>query len=288
MTNSQKHFATPFNMASPSSTSDIGRLRGAACLHQYKGERAAISFTGGKDCHLALQRSHEAGLDVVCLVEFQPPSEKFQVHTKGAHRNEWKRIQADAMGIPLVTCLLAELEVQSKRGTALDYKAAYAAAIRDLQETQDIKVIITGDVDYVGSSKTNFKQQVCQEHEVNGVQVLLPLWQEPRKQLLREMIEVHGMDIRMTCVKAPHFDSSWIGRRIDTGTIATMESIKDGLDLNGENGEYHTMVVDGPMYKVALEFENVEAEEVTNENVQKDGKPRRIWVLSGQLVQCRG
>ena len=57
-------------------------------------------------------------------------------------------------------------------------------------------------------------------------------------------------------MEAPWFDASWIGRRLDDATLVAMEAVAatergDGvpaLDLGGERGEYHTMVLDGPLY----------------------------------------
>jgi uncharacterized protein (TIGR00290 family) len=249
--------------------------RGKDCLARHRGKRAAISFTGGKDCHLALQRSVEAGLEVVCLALFHsPPIPKFQ-----AHRVEWQQTQADAIGIPLVPCCLSELE-ETERGVPLDYKSAYAAAIRKLHSEYNIDIIITGDIDYISSSDTNFMQQVCLEHDCHGVQVLLPLWQQARKELLHEMIMVHDFDIRLTCVKSPFFTGDWIGRRLQWDTVAELET-KKGLDLNGENGEYHTMILNGPMYRknhMSLLFDKVNAEELKNQRGQKVGE--QWWVLS--------
>ena len=66
--------------------------------------------------------------------------------------------------------------------------------------------------------------------------------------------------------------------RLDNDTLARMESkTAHGLDLTGENGEYHTMVVGGPMYKIRLKFQNVNALELVNQRGQKDGE--RWWVM---------
>jgi diphthamide synthase (EF-2-diphthine--ammonia ligase) len=118
------------------------------------------------------------------------------------------------------------------------------------------------------------------EQDCNGVKVLLPLWQQPRKELLEEMLHRHELDIRLCCVKSPHFDESWIGRRLDAGTLAELESkVTQGLDLSGENGEYHTMVVNGPMYRdMPLQFVDVQAKELCQQRGQSAGE--RWWVMS--------
>lgn len=213
----------------------FSKMRGVDCFEGLQGQRAAISFTGGKDCHLALQRALDAGLKVVCGAMFFAPNTTFN-----AHRMEWQRIQGQAIHIPIVDCCLTELATTNDPN---DYKAAYAGAIRTLQKEHDIQYIITGDIDYVFTSTTNFMQQVCnnteqqQQYDCSGVQVLLPLWQQPRKRLLHEMLFKFNFDIRLCCVKTPHFDETWIGRRLDEEAMLEMETkVKDGLDLTGEVG----------------------------------------------------
>jgi diphthine-ammonia ligase len=248
----------------------FSNVRGVDCFDGFpKGTRAAISFTGGKDCHLALQRANEGGLDVVCAAVFSAPGKEFQ-----AHRIEWQTQQAEAaIGIPLAMCSLTELE-----NVPGDYKAAYAAAIRKLQEEYKIEVIVTGDIDYVFTSTTNFMQEVCRNYDSNGVQVVLPLFQQKREDLLMEMLEKHDFDIRYCCVKTPHFDESWIGRRLDAQAIDEMKvKHKDGLDLTGENGEYHTMVVNAPMYGTPLDFVGVQVKELLAQRGQKNVE--RWWVI---------
>lgn len=232
--------------------------------------KAAISFTGGKDCHLALQRCLDANLTVVCGASFFPPGKKFN-----AHRLEWQRIQGEAMDIPLVDCPLMGLENSSP----LDYAAAYAAAIRKLHEEYDVEILVTGDIDYVGNSNDNFLQKVVTKYDCHGVKVLLPLWQQSRNELLQEMLDNHQFHICFCCVKSPHFDASWIGRRLDQGAVREMEDkVPDGLDLTGENGEYHTMVINGPMYKTPLQFNDVTAHELIDQRGQKSGE--RWWVIA--------
>ena len=115
-----------------------------------------------------------------------------------------------------------------------------------------------------------------------GVAAFLPLWRADRGALLRRML-AEGLDIVFSCVKAPWFDASWIGRRLDDATLAAMEAIAamtraDGvpaLDLGGERGEYHTMVLDGPLYAHRIPL-------VRGQPVELEGQPgqrERWWTI---------
>ena len=118
--------------------------------------------------------------------------------------------------------------------------------------------------------------------EEAGVAAFLPLWRADRGDLLRRMLE-EGLDIVFSCVKAPWFDASWIGSRLDNVTLAAMEAIAatdraDGvpaLDLGGERGEYHTMVLDGPLYAPRLPL----APGPPVELVGQPGQRERWWTI---------
>ena len=197
----------------------------------------AVSWTGGKDCNLALLIAwRDPTLRVTSLVVFRPQDAAFR-----AHPLDLAEMQAASLGLPLRHVII----------DGADYKASYVAGMRRLRE-QGIAVIATGDVDLVGTMRRNWIEECGEEA---GVAAFLPLWRADRGELLRRMLE-EGLEIVFSCVKAPWFDASWIGRRLDDATLAAMEAVAatergDGvpaLDLGGERGEYHTMVVDGPLY----------------------------------------
>ncbi len=53
-------------------------------------------------------------------------------------------------------------------------------------------------------------------------------------------------------VKKPWFTQGWIGRAIDRQAVDELASLVPSLDLCGENGEYHSLVLDGPTFEKAL------------------------------------
>lgn len=82
----------------------------------------------------------------------------------------------------------------------------------------------------------------------SGVQPLFPIWQEPTAPLARRMIDA-GVEAYLTCVdpkKLPHF---FAGRRFDHALLADLPA---DVDPCGENGEFHTCVVAGPMFRHPL------------------------------------
>jgi diphthamide synthase (EF-2-diphthine--ammonia ligase) len=100
----------------------------------------------------------------------------------------------------------------------------------------------------------------------------------------QEMLEAR-LDIVYSCVKSPYFTESWIGRKLDEDALCEMTVLaKDGLDLNGERGEYHTIVVGGPMYDDTAKrvvLRNQHASELHGSKGQADGV--RWWAFSDAL-----
>jgi diphthine-ammonia ligase len=58
-----------------------------------------------------------------------------------------------------------------------------------------------------------------------------------------------------TCVKEPWMTEDWLGRIIDAKAVKEMQILheKNGLDICGEFGEYHTMTLDAPFYEKKIQ-----------------------------------
>lgn len=65
-----------------------------------------------------------------------------------------------------------------------------------------------------------------------------------------------GFKARFSCVKTRWLDENWIGRELNESALAGLRSIREqnGLDLCGEDGEYHTLVTDGPRFTRGIDI----------------------------------
>ena len=90
-----------------------------------------------------------------------------------------------------------------------------------------------------------------------GLNVHTPLWRRDRDTLLQQMLE-RGFKVRFSCVDTCWIDQSWVGRELDATAIDALRIINEqtGLDLCGEDGEYHTMAVDGPGFTRGIDIRN--------------------------------
>lgn len=187
-------------------------------------------WTGGKDCVLALHEARKSGLSVEELVTFAPPSPVFL-----AHPLPFLKLQAAAMGL--------RHRVVTIRSLVED---GYALAVKALQ-SEGIGTLVTGDIAAVGGSP-NWMRKVSRG---TGIEVLTPLWGRDRRGLLSDLLD-GGFKAVFSLVKKPWFTREWVGRAIDAQTLDALSSLVPAPDLCGENGEYHTLVLDGPIFKNAL------------------------------------
>jgi len=222
--------------------------------------RTSVSWTGGKDCSLALLRAkRDARFDVVELVIFHPKSPVFD-----AHPLEITKVQAEALNLPI-----RYVEVTGEPS----YKESYISGMRAMRE-DGIEAIVTGDIDYVGTMTRNWIEECAEGADLT---CWLPLWQADRKTLLQEML-AEDFEIVFSCVKAPWFGPESVGKRLDAAMLHQLldAARDDGLDATGEKGEYHTMCLNTPLHRKRVCLENTSVRELSGKAGQGD---QRWWVL---------
>lgn len=181
-------------------------------------------WTGGKDSALALARCSQTYGSVSLLVTFVPVGEvRFKAHPLD-------RIEAQAAALDI-----EHLAVPIEQ----PYFEGYVSALQHLRIDRGINTVVTGDIDLV-NGHPNWIRECCAQA---GMNALMPLWQDDRERLLRELIE-RGIDAEVTYVATDRLSADWIGRRIDEQFITDIRRLSHerGIDMCGENGEYHTMV----------------------------------------------
>jgi uncharacterized protein (TIGR00290 family) len=195
-----------------------------------------VLWTGGKDSALALYEARRAGYFIDRLVTFAPFNPDFL-----AHPIALMRAQAHAMGL-----LHEVLEIGP------DARAGYRSAIARLRQQDGIAVLITGDIDLV-EGMPNFVHECSRGLDVD---VFMPLWQRNRSELMRKLVDL-DFEVIFTLVKQPWFTIDWLGRRIGVECLHALEELHraTGIDICWENGEYHTMVLNGPMFDERLSLE---------------------------------
>jgi uncharacterized protein (TIGR00290 family) len=188
---------------------------------------AAVSWSGGKDCCLALHRARAAGFDIRILVAmFDESGERTRSH--GVPR-AIMQAQADALGLELV----------APSASWADYERVFTETLTVLK-ARGIADVVFGDIDL--QPHREWEEKVC---AAAGVRSHLPLWQENRQALAGEILAL-GYRAVVVCTDDRWLGARWCGRAYDRAFLA---GLPDGVDLCGENGEFHTFVTDGPLFR---------------------------------------
>lgn len=191
---------------------------------------AAVSWSGGKDCCLAMHRARAAGLDVsILLAMFDETGERTRSH---AIPRALMQAQADALGLALVAA----------SASWADYETTFIAALTDLR-ARGVTEVVFGDIDL--AAHREWEEKVC---AAAGLRPSLPLWQQDRTALADEVLSL-GYRALVVCTDDRWLDAGWCGESYDRAFI---DRLPAGVDACGENGEFHTFVIDGPAFRAAV------------------------------------
>jgi uncharacterized protein (TIGR00290 family) len=149
-------------------------------------------------------------------------------------------LQSQALGFPHLVLNVRE-----------PYREAYRRSILSLMRSEGIRGLVTGDISV--EDHRLWMKRVCSGL---GIDLIMPLWRASSIHLLYE-IALAGFHVIFTCVKKPWFDERWVGRQLNRDCLRELEEVhrQYGIDLCGENGEYHTMVLDGPIFGKTIRIE---------------------------------
>jgi uncharacterized protein (TIGR00290 family) len=196
------------------------------------------SWSGGKDGCLALFRAEKMGIKIPYLFTMiEEGGERSRSH---GLRLELLRAQAEALGKTW----------EYHKATWGDYEAEYLGYLHEKQ-AQGIEIGIFGDIDL--DAHRGWVEGVCQ---MENLQASLPLWQEARRDLIREFIR-EGFIARIVTIDTRKVAERYLGRIFTEELIEEFEAM--GVDACGENGEFHTVVLDGPNFLHPIEVEVGEA-----------------------------
>lgn len=186
------------------------------------------SWSGGKDSCYALIKAIENGYKPAVLLNVLNESGK--ISRSHGIPPAILQVQADAAGIP----------IKMIQSSWADYETNFTEALKALRLEYDLQAAVFGDIDL--QAHRDWEEKVC---EAAGLEAVLPLWQQDRKELVLQMLSVGIKAMIVSCNET--MGPSFLGRILDTGCINDLEKL--GVDVCGENGEFHTLVTDCPLFK---------------------------------------
>lgn len=219
---------------------EIPLRRGAEHTNSEPPMKVLVSWSGGKDSALALaavaadRRYQVAGLLTTLSAEFD------RVSMHGVRRELLER-QTRALGLPLVPVVVEAARADQGESylsfpTNNTYEQAMGAALMAARQ-RGIEGVVFGDLHL--EDLRAYRDQLLSSAGLRGV---YPLWQESPTEILSRFV-ASGFEAVIVCVDGRRLGAEWLGRRLDAAFRA---ELPPEVDPCGENGEYHTFVVNGP------------------------------------------
>ncbi|MED4462054.1 diphthine--ammonia ligase [Metabacillus fastidiosus] len=195
------------------------------------GHKFIASFSGGKDSVLALYKAVKVGKAVGLIVMMEEEGKRSRSHGMSP---ELIRAQARSIGLPVYTAA----------ASWTDYEKAFMHLL-EKAKNQGAEVLVTGDLDMPAHG--------CWHEKVTknaGLKLGMPLWEMNHHEAVQEFINLGFVTIIVTV------NLSFGMREDDLGRTLTHEYVKElearGIDPCGEGGEFHTTVINGPIFKYPI------------------------------------
>ena len=189
------------------------------------------SWSGGKDSCFALIQAIQMGYHPKTLLNVL--------------NEEGKISRSHGIPSPILVqqAELAGLPIHLISSSWKEYETHFTTALKYLKEKHHLTHAVFGDIDL--QAHRDWEEKVCTKAELIAV---LPLWKQNRKTLVMQMIESGIEAIIVSCNET--MGEEFIGKLISPELIIQLEKI--GVDACGENGEYHTLVLDCPLFEHRL------------------------------------
>jgi diphthine-ammonia ligase len=191
-------------------------------------KEALCSWSGGKDSCFALMLAIEQGYSPKILLNVL--NEEGKISRSHGIPAAILEQQAAVAGLP-IHCISSSWQ---------EYEQHFTNALKQLKETYELSHAVFGDIDL--QPHRDWEEKVCANA---GLTAILPLWQQDRRILVNQMLEAGIETMIVSCNET--MGERFIGQIITTSLIDELEGM--GIDACGENGEFHTLVLDCPLFK---------------------------------------
>lgn len=191
-----------------------------------------FSWSGGKDCAMALYGLIHSGHHRVTSLLTTVTQENDRISMHGV-RATLLDTQAKALGLPLEKVLI------ENHSSNDGYEKSMGRVLRRVKSS---------GVHFVGFGDIFLEDlRVYRERNLARLQMnaLFPLWMQKSKKLAASFIDL-GFKAILTCVDTQHLDAGFTGREYNEALLSDLPS---SVDPCGENGEFHTFVYAGPIFR---------------------------------------
>ena len=188
---------------------------------------SVCSWSGGKDSCFALMQAIDTGYTPKVLLNVL--NEEGKISRSHGIPAAILQAQANAAGLP----------IHLISSSWQEYEMHFTNALSTLKEQYSLTNAVFGDIDL--QPHRDWEEKVCTNA---GLTAVLPLWQQNRKTLVMQMLEAGIETMIVSCNEV--MGEKFIGQIINRSLVEELEAI--GVDACGENGEFHTLVLDCPLF----------------------------------------
>ena len=210
-------------------------------------EGILFCWSGGKDSAMALHAlGAEKSVRITGLLT-TVTEEYDRISMHGVRRALLER-QAESLGLPLHVVLIPPQCVN----------ATYETRMKDALEqhlARGVRRVAFGDI-FLEDLRVYREQNLAKV----GMEAVFPIWKRDTRELASELIRL-GFRAIAVCIDPRVLDPSFAGRELDESFFS---DLPPGVDPCGENGEFHTFVFDGPIFRTPVHFR-------VGETVHRDG-----------------
>lgn len=205
-------------------------------------QKILLSWSSGKDSAWSLHVLRQRG-DVEVVGLLTTINTHFQRVAMHGTRHALLKAQAEAARLPLW-----EVPLPWPCSNEIYEQAMSTACASAVQ--QGVSAIAFGDL---------FLEDVRRYREDRlrgtGLEPIFPLWGRNTRELISEMLD-GGLQARIVCVDPAKLPADFVGCDLDHGLLSRLPA---GVDLCGENGEFHTFAYAGPMFFETIPIRDGEA-----------------------------
>ncbi|MGD0421830.1 MAG: diphthine--ammonia ligase [Candidatus Bathyarchaeia archaeon] len=199
--------------------------------------KVVVSWSSGKDSAMALLKIMKSN-EFEILALLTTVSDMFQRVSMHGVREELLDQQANSIGIAVEKVRIPypcpnEIYEQKMVGLLRNYKS------------KGVSHVVFGDLFLEDIRR--YREDKLAEVELTPI---FPLWKENTEELSKTIIRV-GFKAVVTCVDPKKLDPKFAGRYFDE---ILLNEIPANVDPCGENGEFHTFVFDGPIFRNRIEI----------------------------------
>ena len=200
-----------------------------------KEEKVLFTWSSGKDSALALHRLGEMNGYSVCTLLCTVTREYERVSMHGV-REALLDLQAESLGMPLEKVFI------SSGGSNDEYERSMRQCLVAIKKS-GVRTVAYGDIFL--EDLRSYREKKLGELDMKAV---FPLWGADTTVLARGFIGL-GFKAVVICTDSEYLEKSFCGREYDEEFL---RDLPPGIDACGENGEFHTFVYDGPIFKTEV------------------------------------